>query len=548
MYLLNFVCCLPKGDEFMPNINELLRDHITLEIECLDRIYLNGYLPSLQIPGQLIAFLVQHRKQKIPSPALLKKITQKFIDDIKKYAEKNNIPIILFKRGERKDDIAAKMRRRCPVKNGVVFIGIAQEKAYAFKGRKKKQKGYVGFDYSRQSVFVNHYYFYLNDDEFGPGFIKICSYVPFPIKVYINGHEWVKRQLEKKAIAFESLDNGFLACSDPKRVQKICDQLSASHIQMFFNKWINLLPYPLTEEDLRAGYFHRLSVWQLEVSLTQVFDRPLRGRQFFEEVIRDNLDQGRPDRIQLLFERKVTKRTPGRFQTRVIQDGVHPSLHVNYKKSHVKQYFKENRALRTETTINDPKDFAIGKDLSNLPYLQEIGRHINRRLLDVQRVSQNCALSGQSIERIVKPTVTKDGQRASGLKLGDPRVMALFIALTLFWHLVNGFRNADLRKHMADLLDMEYKPTMMSYDLRRLVRKGIIYRVPKTNRYILTPYGFKVCRFFARLDARVFRPALVAMTSSEITPYPKALRKALDRVDREIDKLIAEAIPLKDAA
>ena len=131
---------------------------------------------------------------------------------------------------------------------------------------------------------------------------------------------------------------------------------------MFFYKWVNLLPYPLTEEDLQAGYFHRPSVWQLEVSLTQVFDRPLRGRQFFEEVIRDNLDQGRPDRIQLLFERKVTKRTPGRFRTRVIQHGVHPSLHIHYKKSHVKQYFKENRALRTETTINDPKDFAYGRN------------------------------------------------------------------------------------------------------------------------------------------------------------------------------------------
>ncbi len=532
----------------MPNINELLRDHVTLELECLDRIYLNGYLPALQLPGQLIAFLVQHRKQKIPSPALLQQITQKFIHNVKEYAQQNNIPIIPFKRGDRKDDIAAKMRRKYPVKNGVVFIGISQEKAYAFKGRKKKQKAYVGFDYSRQSVFVNHYYFYLNDDEFGPAFIKICSYAPFPIKVYINGHEWVKRQLGKQKIAFESLDNGFLSCSAPQSLQKICDQLSAVHIQMFFYKWINLLPYPLTEQDRRAGYLHRLSVWQLEVSLTQVFDRPLRGRQFFEEVIRDNLDQGRPDRIQLLFERKVTKRTPGHFRSRVIQDGVHPSLHINYKKSHVKQYFKENRALRTETTINDPKDFGIGKDLSNLPYLQEVGRNINRRLLDVQRVSQNCGLSGESIERVVKPTVTKDGQPASGLKLADPRVMALFIALTLFWHLINGFRNADLRKHVADLLDMHYKPAMMSYDLRRLARKGIIHRVPKTNRYILTPYGFKVCRFFSRLDARVFRPAFGAMTSAEISPYPKPLKKALNRVDREIDKLIEKAIFLKNAA
>jgi hypothetical protein len=178
----------------MANINDLLREHVTLEVECLDRIYLNGYIPTLQIPGQLIAFLVQHRKQKIPSPALLEKITQDFIQAVKKYAEDHRVPIIHFERAERKDDVSAKMRRKYPVKHGVVFIGVAQEKAYAFKGRKKKQKGYVGFDYSRQSVFVNHYYFYLNDDDFGPAFIKICSYVPFTIKVYINRHEWVKRQ------------------------------------------------------------------------------------------------------------------------------------------------------------------------------------------------------------------------------------------------------------------------------------------------------------------------------------------------------------------
>jgi hypothetical protein len=150
MYLSDLVYCLPKGDEFMPNINELLRDHVILEVECLDRIYLNGYVANLQIPGQLIAFLVKHRKQKIPSPALLQQMTQVFVQDVKKYAEDNDIPIIHFKRGERKDDVAAKMRRKYPVKHGVVFIGVAQEKAYAFKGRKKKQNGYVGFDYSRQ--------------------------------------------------------------------------------------------------------------------------------------------------------------------------------------------------------------------------------------------------------------------------------------------------------------------------------------------------------------------------------------------------------------
>jgi len=308
------------------------------------------------------------------------------------------------------------------------------------------------------------------------------------------------------------------------------------------------LPYPLTQEDQQAGYRHRLSIWQLGVSLTQVFDRPLRGREFFEEVIRDNLDQGRPGRIQLLFQRKVTKRTPGRFRTRVIQNGVHPSLHIDYKKSHVKQYLKENRALRTETTINDPKDFGIGKDISNLPHLQQIGRNINRRLLDVQRVSHNCSLSGKGIDQVIKPTVTKDGQPAPGLKLGDPRVMALFLALTLFSHLVDGFRNADLRQHVKALLDVDYKAGMMTYDLRRLCRKEIIYRVPKTNRYFLTPYGWKVCRFFTRLNARVFRPTMLTITGADNLSYPQPLKKALDRVDREIERLIGTVTYIKEGA
>lgn len=522
----------------MPNVKELLDNHVTLQVDCLDRIYLNAYIPTLQIPGDLIRFLVHHRKQKIPSPSLLNQMTLKFTQSIKDYAQEHNIPIIHFERGVRKDDVAAKMRVKHPVKDGVVFIGIAQEKTNAFKGKKKNQKGYVGFDYSRQPVFVNHYYFYLYDDDFGEAFIKISTYAPFAMKVYINGHEWAKRQLQKRGIAFESLDNGFLSCAQPERLQEICDELSQQHIENFFYKWLSLLPYPLTSEDMNAGYYHRLSIWQLEMSHTQVFDRPIRGREFFEEVIRDNLDQGRPDRIQLLFERRVTKRTPGKFKTRVIQNGVSPSLHIEYKKSHLKQYFKEGRALRTETTINDPKDFGIKKDISNLAYLQKIGRSINHRLLEVQRVSQNCGLSGDSIDKIVKPTITEDGQKACGLKLGDTRVMAIFLALTLFSHIFNGFRNSELRKHMQTLLDVNYNASMMTYDLRRLVRKGIISKVPSTHRYILTTYGWKVSRFFSRLNARVFRPTLVTITGDTPYVYPQPLQKALAQVDREIDNLI----------
>lgn len=517
----------------------------------MDRIYLNGYVPKLQTGGQLVTFMIERLAKPIPSPALLGKITQGFVAAVKQFAADNGIPLLKFEHGERKDDIANEMRSKRSVRDEVVFIGVAQEKARAFSGRKRDKKGYVGFEYERdKSVYVNHYYFYIDDEDFGPVFIKICSYAPWGIKVCLNGHEWAKRQLEKAGIRFTTLDNGFLCCDDPRRLQEICDALAPDHIDQFFRKWLRRIPLPLTTEDRALGYDWQLSMWQVEVSLTQVFDRPLRGRQFFEEVIRDNLDLGRPDRIALVFDRKITKKTPGRFRTRVIYEGVHPSLHVEYKKFHLKQYFKEGRALRTEGTFNDPRDFGVNKGLRNLPYLQQLGRNINRRLLDVQRVSYNCGMSDESIQKVVQPTVTEDDQRAPGLKFGDPRVMALFLALTLFTNLVNGFRNRDLRSNVADLLETDsysYTAARMTYDLKRLRLKGLIARPPGTNRYFLTPYGWKVARLFSRLEARVFRPAVTAFSRSTAA-LPPGLCAALKRVDDQLDDLIGQAVPVKKAA
>jgi hypothetical protein len=423
---------------------------------------------------------------------------------------------------------------------------VAQEKAQAFNG--KKVNGRFEFDRDK-TVYVNHYYFYIEDEEFGPLFLKICSYAPWSMKLCLNGHEWAKRQLDKRHIAYEALDNGFLSCAEPVKLQKICDALGPEEIERVFRKWLRRIPLPLRPEDRQAGYDWDLSIWQMEVSLTQIFDRPLRGREFFEEIIRDNLDLGRPDRVQLVFDRVVTKKTPGEFRTRVIQDGVHPSLHINYKNFDLKQYFKEGRGCRTEGTFRNSRDFGINKGLANLPYLQKIGRQINRRLLEVERVSHNSGLSGDSIQRVVQPTVTEDGKKSPGLRFGQPRVMALFLALTLFQHLIDGFRNHDLRQHVADLLGVsvaEYTPNQMTYDLRRLRLKGLIYRPPQTNRYFVTPYGWKVARLFSRLEARVFRPAMAMFTGNDaVLPFP--LRRALDRTDAQLDLLIYQAFPLPQA-
>ena len=181
---------------------------------------------------------------------------------------------------------------------------------------------------------------------------------------------------------------------------------------------------------------------------------------------------GRPDRVGLIFSRRVPRPTRNRyrFRTRVITQGVTPSLRCDYKHSHIKQYHKEGQALRTETTINDTYDFEIGRQLHNLPQLRKVGFAANRRLLDVQQISHDCSIGEDSFNRIHQP-VTVHGQRGSALRFGDRRVLALLLALVMYRHLPRGFTNKDLREHVAQLLGLSpghFTQGKMTYDLRRL--------------------------------------------------------------------------------
>lgn len=519
------------------SVAQILADHVTLELEGIDRMYLNAYVPRLQYDKGVVHFFVLHRKATVASSALMNPITKKFVADIESFAEREGVPLVTFGKGQRKDDLAKQHLASFERDEGVLFIGKAQEKTSIFRTatRHNPETGKRYPAIVRSTAVVNHYYCYCVDRDFGPFFLKFCSYFPYNAKLCINGHEHLKRQLDKRDVAYEALDNGVLSCEDPKRAQRICDALSAEKIDTLFRKWLHRLPHPYTHHDRTAGYGYQLSILQAEFSLTQVLDRPVTGRIFFEDVIRENLDIGRPSQVQLIFDRRVSKRTPGRFRTRVITDGVIPSLHVDYKRNRIKQYHKEGRALRTETTINHTPDFGIGKRLQNLPQLRRIGFTANRRLLDVQRISHDCALGEDDFRRVTQPLVVH-GQRASALRFDDPRVLLLLSCLLLFVLLPRGFSNRDLREHLAPLLGLDpsrMTQGRMTYDLRRLRFHGIIERIPSSHRYRITPFGLRTALFFTRVYNRILRPGL-----AHITPVAPAssspLRTSFDRVDRAV--------------
>ncbi len=536
----------PVGDRSQPEpkmslprtVAQVLAEHVTLEVEGIDRMYLNVYVPQLQREQGVASFFRFHRGHPFASSALMDPISKTFVTALEQFARREKIPVLQFRKGQRKDHIAAEFFRQFTRTEGVVFIGKAQEKTPVFRTERRRNEK-TGLTYPwlvRSTAMVNHFYIYCLDRDFGPFFLKFCTYFPYTAKLCLNGHEYAKQQLTRKGIPFQALDNGVLSCDDPRRLQAICDGLSAEKIEALLRKWLRLLPHPYAPADRKAGYRYQISILQAEFSLTQVLDRPVTGRVFFEEVIRENLDIGRPSQIQLIFDRRVSRRTPGKFRTRVITDGVIPSLHVDYKNTRIKQYHKEGRALRTETTINNTRDFGIGKKLKNLTALRQVGFQANRRLLDVQTVSHDCSIGEDAFDRVVRP-IAIAGQRASALPFGDQRVQALFAVLVVFSLQLRGFNNREMRTLLAQLLGFDpanYSIGRMTYDLRRLRLHGIIARIPHSHRYHLTPDGLRIALFFSRTYARLLRPKL-AQIMPDAPPVKSALRAAFDRLESEID-------------
>jgi hypothetical protein len=315
------------------SVAEVLSSHVVLELEGIDRMYLNVYVPRLQTVEGVLGFIRRHRGHKVASTAMVEPITRAFVASIERFVAASGIPLLSFEKGQRKEDIATRFRDAFRSDEGVLLVGKAQEKCRVYRTEKRRnpRTGAVYAWIVKSTAMVNHYYFYCVDRDFGMFFLKFCSYFPYNGKLCLNGHEYAKRQLKREKIAYKALDNGVLSCARPQRLQTICNGLSAARIDALLRKWLARLPHPFTGADRKAGYRYDLSILQIELSLTQVLDRPLSGRIFFEQVIRENLDVGRPKQVQLIFERWVTKRSPGVFRTRVITDGVIPSLHVDYK-------------------------------------------------------------------------------------------------------------------------------------------------------------------------------------------------------------------------
>ena len=533
-----------SAHEHVVTVNEVLDRHACLDLDCLDRLYLNGYLGQLQVGGQVIRFL-SHRGFKVYSGACLQQIGEAFRRRVASFAQANHIPVVELKAADRNIDVMRRYLGKAAAtgRSRVAAIGVAQEPQRVFIARKR------GTDPSRPPQFsfdkkdrrVTVYYFYLWDAGFGPAFIKVCTYCPWPMKIWVNGHEWAKQQARKIGLGFTELSNGFASAEDPAVLQRICDALQPGTINVFFQRWLSRLPLPLDRADQDAGYWWELSMAQVEVSRTIVFTQPRHARAFFEALVTDNLDLGRPDTIEIVFGRRIIngrqRATQGTFKTKIITRGTEITINAFYRHSRIKQYLKDGRALRIETVVNSPTDLRIGRRLQNLDQLQEAARAINTRLLHTERAGQGCVLANPVFERIAHPTTDAAGRRATAMRFGDSRVQALAGALCQTVGAVTGITNRSLRALMTGLLGTPYSMAQASYDLARLARNGLITRRPHANTYDLTPDGLAFAIFYTKVHDRVLAPLFTAGQP----PAPPQLRDALRTIEQHINQRLADA-------
>jgi hypothetical protein len=526
------------------NINDVLRGHVALEVECVDRLLLNAYVPSLQVGGQVSRFITGHLGKPIASAAVLGAIGNRFRNEVRRYADRHAIPILKLKGPDRSRwddrkldhvrrylDVAERERRF-----GVVAIVAGQEFAWVFSARTHRKGKALWFEFFREQRRVGVSYFYVLDPDFGPGFIKICTYFPYPARVWVNGHEWAKRQADHAGLPYTALSNGFASCPEPARLQAICDSLAPGHVQAFFDRWMACIPTPLTVADRAAGYWWQLSIRQIEISRTLVFDDPRRARGFFEALVADNIGIGRPEQISMVFARPLRRPAKTGYGTRVFTTGTDVRIDFRYKHWRVKQYLKDGRALRIETVINNPSDLDVHRRLQHLDELVDKARQVNQRLLIIKRAGQSCAIGSALFERLHLP-YDREGQRTGALRFGDTRAMALAGALCHQLHAVTGFTNKTLRALVAAHLGHEYSQSRMSYDLRRLRLHGLIARLPHSHTYVLTPEGIRVAVFYSKLHNRLLRPLLDA----DKPPAKIEIRRALATLEHAVSDYIDHA-------
>jgi DNA-binding transcriptional ArsR family regulator len=522
------------------------KDNIRFGYRCFDRLLLNGIIQPFQQPERAVGFFWTYRKLYPVDRDALRDIATQYHHWVVNRSQHWHVPIQAAPAGRRDECMDRPFTRARP--DVVVGILKAREPARIMTaiGNKAANRWHLEL----KPRWVDQYNFSINDARWGRMFVRVCPYFPFSARVYLNQHHWLAQRLRERGIPFRQCGNAFLNCGDPEALQALADSLTPQDLLACGQKWLAALtPYFTPEERQPAGCQHRLFFAQTEYCDNLIFKRRAALDELGERLFDANRTIGRPDKLTVIFGRRITKSHRGKLQT-VIAD-LHlpnPVMRSHYGHGFIKQYVRDHCLLRTEPASNDVRDYGVGKAIDNVPRLRTKLQAMTDRYLEVQQDILETFLDRGQLRQLTQPTRLPSGKRLPGLKLDQPRLLALMQALMRFSHLAAGdtFSTREIHAQTAEALGRtvtDYSLGSLRYDLSKLRAKGLVEKLPQSRRYRLLPPGDQICLVFLKLFEKIYGPLTAGILApvrgdavvppertSQLDTLYRAVTDALDRL------------------
>ena len=398
----------------MNDFYEHHKDSIKFGYRCFDRILLNGLIQPFQQPERVIGFFNAYREGERVTRNKLREIAEQYQNWVKNRSEKWGAPIVDAPAGRRDDFVDSYFKRAKP--DQVVVILKGREPARILTAIGKEDRWHLQYG----QRWINQYNFYINDARWGRMFVRMCPYLPFSARVCLNQHHWLAKRMEEGNIDFQQCSNAFLKCSDLPKLQQLADSLSAHDLLTCGQKWLACLtPFFKDSERKQAGCQHRLFFSQVEYCDNLIFHRRAALDQLGERLLDANRTIGQPNKITVIFGRRVTKQYKGKLQT-VIEDIdlPNPVIRSHYGQGFIKEYVRDHLLLRTEAATNDVNDYGVKKAVENLPKLRERMSTICDNYLNVQQDILETFLDGGQLRKLAEHHYTGQWQTDSWFETG----------------------------------------------------------------------------------------------------------------------------------
>ena len=532
------------GDECLLRAH---KDSIRFGYRCFDRILLNGLIQPFQQPERVVGFFDTYRHLYPVSRDVLRGAADQFQIWVKEQADKWNTPIVEAPKGRRDEFVEPHFREARP--DQVVVILKAREPARIITavGDKKTNRWHLQI----ADRWVVQYNFYVNDQRWGRMFVRMCPYLPFSARVCLNQHHWLANRLREEGIDFRQCSNAFLRCAAPERLQQLADALTPQDLASCGRKWLaRFTPFFTETERHQAGCQHRLFFSQVELCDNLIFHRRAALDKLGERLLDANRTIGQPDKITVIFGRKVTKQYRGKLQTEIEDmDLPNPVIRSHYRNGFIKQYVRDHLILRTEPATNNVTDYGVNKAIEHLPALRDKMAAVIDNYLHIQQDILETFVDRGQLRNLAQPTLTPTGKRIPGLKLDNPRQLALMHALVRFAQIpaAGTFSTAEIYPRTVAALGattQRYSLASLRYDLSKLRIKGLVEKLPRSRRYRLSPQGYSICLIFLKLFERVYAPLSAARLDpvpgdASLPPHKNTLLDRLySRLNAALDRLL----------